>query len=247
MSSLKRASNDTIAEIQNGPHSDSATNDPLEITDLNDDCLERIFEYFDLSSFKFNLLNIADTCIRFREVARTTYKYKHSRKSLEISLFPRSNNLRILRIFGDLIEKLSIDYNNDGIYTTEGEISSKFNIKIEQYIFRYCSQDELLKELELINCPDDAFECIKNPFKNVEVVRFSRGVLCEKISQFNRYFPKMRSLKLDNIFKAVNPNCMKTKFPFLEHLELDCPSTELSIQAAIPFNPQLRSTWLRCK
>lgn len=54
----------------------------------------------------------------------------------------------------------------------------------------------------------------------------------------------MRSLKIDKISKAVNPNCINTTFPLLRRLRLDCPSTILSIQTAISFNPQLREIWL---
>lgn len=242
MPSLKRSSSNTIDGIPNDAHKTKKNaKDQLEITDLNDDCLEHIFKFFDLP----NLFIVADTCKRFREVTKTIYKCRQL-TSVKIDILSRSSidELKLLRIFGDVIQKLSINF-----YLLNCNKRNNIAQQFEECIFKYCSQSKSLKELELVCCPKYLFESIEKPFKSVEIVRFSEGFLGEKISQFNWYFPKMRSLEIYYMSEVVNPSCIETKFPLLEHLNIENTSSfsTQNIKTAISLNTQLRSIHSFCK
>lgn len=248
MSSRKRA-NDAIDELQNDAQKTKKSSEELmEITDLNDDCLVHIFSFL-----KFpNLLIIADTCNRFKEVIRTMHKCKQATKSVKINSLPKSItfNLKLLRNFGDQIRTLLINY--FGIYNTKSEFSSQIMLAVEQYIYKYCLESKSLKELQLFYLPKDAFESIEKPFKSVEAVYFYYGFLGEKISQFNRYFPKMLSLEIGEISGAANTSCIETKLPFLQRLCVNTTENKRffstkNIEKAISLNSQLIIIYYNCK
>lgn len=248
MSSLNRA-NDAIDELQNDTQKTKKSTEVLiEITDLNDDCLVHIFSFLKLP----NLLNIADTCSRFKQVIRTMHKCKQATKSVKINSLPKSitYNLKLLRNFGDQIQTLLINY--FGIYDTKSESSSQIMVAVEQYIYKYCLESESLNELRLFYLPKDAFESIEKPFKSVKAVYFYYGFLGEKISQFNRYFPKLISLEIGEISGAENTSCIETKLPFLQRLCVNTTENKRffstkSIERAISLNSQLIIIYYNCK
>lgn len=110
MSIPKQLTDDKIDEVQNDiqlkdnhqqTHIDAEN--PLQITDLNDDCLEHICKSLNL----LDLLNVADTSKRFFSVVRSIFKGKHAKIPVNIRMsnfiqFEESiTNLKFLRIFGD--------------------------------------------------------------------------------------------------------------------------------------------------
>lgn len=207
----------------------------LIITDLNDDCLAYIFESLNLS----DLLNVADTTTKFGSVAKSIFKRKHAKTLVVAHRSSLTNGLRHLRNFGDLIQKLSVDFFS---------IKKNGQKMLEQYIIEYCSNGDSLKKMKLFFCRQNAFDGIEKPFRSVENVHFTSN-LSKKLSHFNQWFPKMRYLKLINI-SAAKLKCIETNIPLLEYLEVFNSRPKfsiLTIEAAISLNPQLRGIGLYSK
>lgn len=138
-------------------------------------------------------------------------------------------------------KKFSRDFHHNDVF--KGKKQNYGNM-LQEYILKYCSPGDSLKELELSNV-GNAINAIEKPFKNVEVVRFLGGFLGENICNLNKWFPKMRHLEL-KYNKFSNIKNIEILFPSLEHLTIyvgRCfdKSSISNIEAVISLNPQLRS------
>lgn len=214
MSSTERTTNDKVEEHQNNTQLvkrrkvESDAPDPLQLSHLSYDCWEIVFKFL---TFK-DLLNVADTNKQLNQMTRSFFEYKYANRLIRInrvgndnnedgikiesdrnsyvSVSNESNTLKLLRNFGDLIEKLSIRYNkSNGIE----------NNRIETYIGKYCSQNNSLKEIELFDCPANAFPSVtEDSFEGVDVavLRLDFGDKNRKnnIYHFSQWFPRIQQL-----------------------------------------------------
>lgn len=241
---IKRIKTETNSEIQR------------KISDLSDDCLEMILKFLNHS----DLLNVADVSKRFTECTKSVYKRKYGYRliindSLQhvSSCAPHSSetkclfvsnlqaSLKLLRNFGELIQTLSVTFNK--IHNLNKKIKVDRYVLLENYIMKYCSQNDSLKELKLYNCRRYGFERIEYPFQGLEVFYFDNGYLGTSLSDFNRWFPKLRHLELKRV-KPANKNFIQN-FSHLEHLAIF--DGGCNIDTAISMNSQLQSINFQCK
>lgn len=84
---------------------------PILLMDLNDHCLIEIFQYASLQS----LCNVAEVCKRFQQLAITAFKSKWKNRVVNLHSLSdwkaRSDALRILHHFGDLLDKVDVKTN----------------------------------------------------------------------------------------------------------------------------------------
>lgn len=94
--------NEKVAAVESSPTENIAIS-PTTLLDLNDDCLREMCEHLDLR----HLINLADVCHRFREVAQAHF---HSMQLMEITKLVLEEEYlpihRLIRNFGKSISSL---------------------------------------------------------------------------------------------------------------------------------------------
>lgn len=139
--------------------------EPMKITDLNYDCLEKVFRNLDLD----NLIKIADSNKTLAEAACTYFRLKYGQKHFWIyanensippddrpSVFGLKKSLQLLRCFGCEISQCFLDPSGNTKYCTY------FN----QYLDEYCT--ESLKVVGFRNFPT-LLQNMKNRFSEVQI------------------------------------------------------------------------------
>lgn len=147
------------------------------LDDLNDDILLKIFDELELGE----LLKLAGMNYRFRELIshyQITPKYHLNDEFVRIHpVWPLSTiqnielkeetELKFLRIFGNVISLLEIDYKDGYGYMVDIE----WRQRTRSYINKYCS--ESLKGLKVHNSRQEMFSEWAKPFNNVTEVFFA--------------------------------------------------------------------------
>lgn len=187
----------------------------MNITDLNVDCLEEIFERLNIN----DLLRVADTCSRFRKVTGLLFTGKNVNGSVVIAsddiqfgwldneyeseIKGILHSLRFLRCFGHLIVKMSIEFDDQYHYN-----------EIFRYVNEYCSEN--LIKLLVDGSKEILIENISKPFANVKLISFSQCTLGRNLTNFNKWFPQMKYLKLEHN-NVQDQKCIEMSFPHLKH------------------------------
>lgn len=212
------------------------------LIDLHDDYLKSIFKWLEVN----DLLALIQVSERFQDPVASVFAEKYPTELVKFTFtdIPEDDSeilvLRstpiiklFLQYFGHSISKLCVEFDKR---------NTNRNVAIENFILKHC---EGLKELELVHCREGAFDALAKPFKSLEVFRFVSGYLGENISQFDKWFPKLRSLSISHAIVANNV-CIEESLPFLDHLDIKigtAPKTffRRNVDNAIRSNPQLRS------
>lgn len=202
-----------------------------QITDLNDDCLQMIFEFLDIQS----LVNIADSNRWLVNAARLVYIRKFSKISVVIDfnnhncwgLTHNDTNIyvydpkicfRLLRIMGFAITDLRICYNATEV--------KQFKY-VEQYIKQYCSGT--VRMLQFAHKPSFWIQNFEKPFTKVESVKCLASKFGNEFHYFPRWFPNLRILELDNC--DITYEITFPPFPHLTKLRISwtkIPQTRIS-------------------
>lgn len=201
------------------------TDQPEEktITNIYYDCLERIFDFLDLSS----LLNVAGTCKRLQIAAAAKFRDEYGDRDITLNLENDSRFgedapdieiteyrflvrqkvcLPFLRCFGAQISHLSITY---------GETPGPQLDIVEQYINQYCA--DTLTSVKFNGNRIFSNRIFQKPFKNVNKVSILFNDLKDQLPNFVNSFPNLRHLKL--IGAGLDAMAIEVSFPNLEHLE----------------------------
>lgn len=180
-----------------------------KLTDLNCDCLFSIFKFLPVN----DVINMAKFNSRFVEPANMVLKKIDWTLPLEHFQF-MFNDVDAYEYIGSSILKLYVDFGPRQIR----------HLVAEENILDYCTE---LKELELRNFPDGAFESIKEPFEKLEILTVSGGVMGPNFCKFKKWFPKLRSLSVN--CKLIEGSCisngMAKTIPSLEFLHLSLSKT----------------------
>lgn len=191
---------------------------------LNDDCLEKIFTYLDLT----NLVNVADSDVAYTTAARLAYKRLYGKKMLcisnaghDLSICDSDNttlrstiNVTVksfLRNFGVLVSTLIIDYSNP----SEREDVHHWR-EAEKAILKHCLKT--LTGIELLNCRGKLFEEIRSPFEKVKKLRIT-GSPDDALFPLSKWFPKITYIKLDGN-ATISSTFIRSNFRPLEEVEI---------------------------
>lgn len=175
-----------------------------KITDINDFCLIKIFEYLDLQS----LLSVAIANEWLRPAAREVYKCKfnettvlieecenvHPKESFEleesyfITVRGLTMCLKYLRCFGPILSGLSIRYDDS---------ESKRYDYIHQYVNDFCADS--LTDISFQKIPNTTIKQFQNVFNNVDCVSVSSGDLTQHLPKIVECFPNLDKLDFENI------------------------------------------------
>lgn len=176
----------------------------MNITDLNVDCLELIFER--LSST--DLLSVADACTRFRKVARSVFFDRNVAQSAvlkdgQVSFIDWPNHdseningivpsLRFLRCFGCFISKI----------TVQNDVQSHFDV-LFGHINKYCAHE--LTNLIVLGTQEIIIDNqISEMFAKVTFISITKCTLRENLTNFYKWFPQLRKLELQNTRFKLN-------------------------------------------
>lgn len=228
----------------------------MKLTDVNTDCLVRIFEYLRLD----DLLNIAHTNKELKTAADLTFVSSFKKERIYLDMLQKrtktgrkriptrshileskdsnpdgehyriedlQTSLRLLRCFGHLIDRISIHLPD-------------YSEHVVPYLTQFCADS--LKDIEFVGASKAFYEDFyQKPFLNVETVRYVYPSYLKKFNQFMEFFPKMSYLGLYKY--SIKSTCVNNfTFPHLSHLSI-------KINDAQPFlqnNPQLRSLRVEC-
>lgn len=214
--------------------------DPLQLSDLNDDCLVEIFKYCTID----DLINIVDYDTYFIDAARSVFRKKFAKNCIrvttefDIDYKTATWSEKILKFFGCEIMKLSVNYNK-GFH--------RFDEAMDKAILLQCRKS--LLEIELTNPERFTMYGIEEPFQNVKVVSLVDGSFSKFITDFDKFFPAAHTLKLKNLKSEDYRGKMKKNiknYPVLKHFEIQRMGNQYEIEdpiskAIIKMNPQLKS------
>lgn len=242
VSLAKRAAEEVAACSQQSVKRSKSEIPGQALINLHYDYLESIFQWLNLK----DLLTMAQVNTRFHQHIHSFIARKYAKDWIEISLdlydWEVDTNvfqlremkliIPFLRYFGHSISNLIVRFDAMG---------SSQSLAIEKSILKYCNG---LKQLNLLLCRKGAFDSIKKPFKQLEVLNFTECHL-GLISQFNKWFPKLRHLAIKCPIVA-DKTCIEVRLPLLEHLDVKSGSKydefcRGNIYESIRLNPQLRS------
>lgn len=215
---------------------------PVQLIDINDDCLQAIFEYLAIS----NLVNLAEANDRFIPAVRSVFSRWHRKKCVSIWYYERQSKDTVLiqvnmavaffRHFGHLISSLTL-YHITLIDVEE---------IIQQSIFQHCATS--LVELKLNFFNENGFQTITKPFEKVKRLTLNTCTLSTKLSQLSTWFPELVSLTLNDC-KQKYLQSLATHLPQLKHLKILDYYGMFDTQTIIEMfrcNSQLKSLDLEC-
>lgn len=145
--------------------------------------------------------------------------------------------LDILKEFGHLISKLTLDYDS---------VDEHHRSLLNQQINKFCAKS--LTDIELIQCNENDFSEFQEPFEKVESVQMNFGHLMNATSRFDRLFPSVRRLDLGGMH-FVHPDFVEHHFEHLELLAMESleKGNLRSVERRLQLNPQLKHVSLfRC-
>lgn len=211
--------------------------DVTKITNLNHDCLEKIFDRL----FLFNdILNVALSNKSLQVAAASAYKRKFGIKQIDLDptdtaagpIFVRERAmwisglkscLQFVRCFGENITDLVMSYGS--------------NDHLNQYIQQYCA--ESLTKISFLGVKSLHVNSFERPFNNVNVVKIEGDYSRNALSHFIDWFPNMRHLILTH--NTINADAIT--FPQLVHLEIYSQRQQNCVEL-MRANPQLQTVEL---
>lgn len=211
------------------------------LTDMNLDCLEKIFMYLPLN----DLINIFHTNKTFQQPAEWVFTSKYGRKIINLDITAYQNkelasvkiadlrtSLRLLRSFGHLIKKLIVKSSLS--FVKNGNI-------LNLYINEYCADSVIY--LRFCDMVENAFNGMQKSFSKATAVSLMNCSLGSNWQNFNRWFPKVRR------FQLMSSDRIAMRFPHLHDLtffpESHSKWSEFeNVSEMLQLNPQLRNLTL---
>lgn len=204
------------------------SNSAMLITDLNMDCLEKIFRYLDDQ----HLLRIADCFNKYlKSVADLVFVLRNGKRIVEITrvqsyrpsydeflILPHklqttnfALSLKLLRCFGHLLSMLHLEIAfNDEILVDRVVAYVKKYVRFEQLTdVRFRLQPNVL---------DDLLNSVEKPFSNAKCVGIVGGTSIKQ-HRLNHLFPEMQCLNV-YLFHQIDLRDIAYHFPHLKHLQL---------------------------
>lgn len=231
---------------------DDNDNGPLQLDDINNDCLRHIFEFLTLHE----LIDVVETSNRFRFPAAEAFSRRYRTRKIEavatsdpVLQFNRSGYVHItgaaamngLKHFGSRMSTVSANFDAFDL------IDFEHRHAIDVAILQNCADS--LVNFEVHFCIESHFQTISQPFAKAESVILNGCILGDKFAQLNLWFPNVVALKLAGIWLS-QPVVLQATFAHLTDLsiinDVGAVITSQTIQQMLRLNRQLESLQLRC-
>lgn len=225
----------------------------IKLIDLKYDCIRSILTYLNFS----DLMNVANANVYLKEVACNVFYEKYRMETFSInadriSIHGESESMPFIstvesplnavgtffKHFGPMLTKLAFFGSKDEFYAQW----------VENCIVKYCSGT--LVEILLYNHVIELLSELRQPFPCVESVTIIQSRLSYNISKLEKWFPKMRKLKLIDS-TTPNPACIEKHFPHLESLVIWLHGsrrggfTKSNLNEIIRLNPNIQDLWFQ--
>lgn len=205
--------------------------------------MEHIFNSLEL----IDLFNVSELSGIMMTAAQLVYSKRYSSHLLKICGMEKSSLIEIeelvisissieicskfLKVFGDSIKKLQLEY------FTNDQLSGDW-IEVKKLIHEKCAKH--LIELKLVNCQEELFGGAQNALENVKSLRISCSQLGQCI-ELDKWFPSIEQLELMH-----NDGCIQivSYFPFLCFLAMDTCLKMAEIEIMLKSAPQLQTLLL---
>ncbi|XP_055303232.1 uncharacterized protein LOC129568915 [Sitodiplosis mosellana] len=227
----------------------AASTPTTKITDLNNDCLEHIFNHLKFA----DLFNVADSNKHLVAAVGQVFWRKYRKIPVDlytcvandayfkltpncIWLYDRTAALKFLRNFGHVITDLRITcFRTNDAYFTE----------LHRYVFEYCS--ETLIDISFSYMNGCVFSSIEKSFPNIQSVNFNYGRMNENLCQINKWFPNVRHLNFGSFVKLDDRKCIQAHYQHLQSLTVERFNSqnqigfeETNVMEALRLNPNLQ-------
>lgn len=244
-------------QIENDERQDEE--DSLNLTDLNDYCLESIFENLTVA----DLINVAMTNKRFIDETNLAAKRLFRIATVQIdsssiSIIDKRGAMEqaideipfakhsistvstFLKTFGVLIPKLAVTHQFEF-----GESYERFQREVESCLFKYCDKTLIELTIDEMRSNYAVMQNIQHSFDAVQCLSIRGGCL-KKLGLLNRWFPALRALELSsNRINSIESIC--GAWPNLQTLTLR--NIDLldwyDIKRAVYSNPNISSLSIR--
>lgn len=215
-------------------------NNTIGLSDLDPYCLEKVFNHLYLR----DLMNVAETCEYFNQIAANIYKRRYSQQEINVNtrdiyidyrkdVLVISELERFLSIFGSLITKIHIHYGR------QNDKKKSFHHCLPSIFSRNSMKS--LKYIRLVGFPKDCFIMFIGPLPSVHEVHFKNCFLDDNITFLSSIFPNMQRLSLTRC-RFSEQNQIAKHYPHLIHLELELvagSTLKSELKSLIHLNPQL--------
>ncbi|XP_031638036.1 uncharacterized protein LOC116350389 [Contarinia nasturtii] len=213
---------------------------PLELMEVNDDCLESIFQNLHWK----DMFNMAVSDERFLTSLRFAFFRQYRKKRVTL----RAGALRTVDNTG-ATSKITIDasaffeyFGSNTLKLAIKHLDSN-QVKVEESLLKNCTSSVV--DLQLFECKL-CFEQIKKPFHKVDSLVLKSTTIGENLSRLGIWFPKLVTLKLENV-KTSHPESLEKRWPALKHLVICDNKGKIplsTIETMLHVNPQLKSLHL---
>lgn len=215
---------------------------PTNLTELNSDCLEKIFSY--LTNIQ-DLSNIAEVDPKFHYPANYIYKKQYGDCNIEIMWFGEEmlffigehymglNQLEnFLNNFGDSIPSLELEY----LYINNTKNRNKYKNVFKSLTKR---SFESLENIHFRSFPRGWLEKLSSPLANVKRLTFSNCHLGGNMSMLGKIFPNVQQIYCFNTTKF---HVLAARFPKLSLLKINTHSKkdDIMIKLMIKLNPNIK-------
>ncbi|XP_055296963.1 uncharacterized protein LOC129565772 isoform X2 [Sitodiplosis mosellana] len=167
------------------------------IVDINNDCLERVFEHLDFR----DLIHVAEANKHLGVAAEAVFVRKLKRRLIAVKIGRSLLAFRAIRLFGQSVSAIHL------------KIKRKFlREKFFVHVNEYCRKT--LNTFRIFGNDSNIFGAAKHRFENFEEFSSSEGKLGPGCEHFKRLFPRLRQLTfIDN--DIVEPKYIHKTFPHL--------------------------------
>lgn len=225
------------------------------LVDVNNDCLERVFEFLDFRDLIYlaeanKHLGVAAETVFIRKLKRRMIVVKIKNPSVRRHKIDIRSDLDVyddvIRIRSPLLAIQTIRRFGPSIpeIRLKSDESSFFREKFFVHINKYCYKT--LNTLIINGDYSNMFGAMENLFENVEKFTYHEGTIGRGCEQFNRIFPHLHHLKvIDSVISDWN--YILYNFPKLDaftfNYDLNFPTnfTDNYLKTIITLNPQLES------
>lgn len=182
-----------------------------KIVDIDNDCLERMFEYLDFC----DLINVAEANVHLRVAAETVFVWKLKKRLIVVEIEEKLRKIAhpLIGIYDDACPDIGIYDDAISIRTsllavrtirlfgqsiTGIHLKIKTNDFLRENFFRHVNEycHKTLNILQIFGDHSNMFGAVTHPFENVEKFSYDGGTLGPGCEHFNRLFPRLSQIKL---------------------------------------------------
>lgn len=187
----------------------AAEKPPTSITDLNDDCLIKCFNYLDWCS----LIKVAIASEWLRPAANEVYKRKFRSKKITFpgGMVSKRATMRGVKRYLQMLRCVGSSMGHLAIRCLR--LNDKQWEYIQQYISTYCSQT--LVSIDFQDKSDMPIKYFDKPFVNVRKVGVYHSKLGQQLPLFPKWFPNLQALHLRDVREQLSHR----NLPPFQHLQ----------------------------